>query len=487
MNTEIFKHDDNLKTPAYDEEIVEISTDDDFSLNRGKGLRVDTMPVADGSESQFKAKMRKKLRHAKIPKEGTFEHFLPPLDKGLTDEQVKTRFKQFLFNDTDKKYSRTYFSIIVGNLCTFFNLLALLATLALIWAGAEIGNFGFVAIFLLNITIGIIQEILAKKKLDKLTIVTSPTAKVMRNGVKKSIPTDEIVVDDVIFLKIGQQIPADCVMCDGNMEVNEALLTGESVAIRKKEGDLLYAGSFVVSGGCVARVKTVGKATYANTLTAKAKNYKRPHSEIMHATNLFIRVIAVLMIPIAVGTFLITRTHVELHIAVQNTCAVVVGMIPSGMIFLTSAAMAMGMRRLAQNHTIVQDMYSLESLARVDMLCLDKTGTITDGRMEVRAVTMLNSYTSYSVDDVIGSMLASLDDNNQTSIALYNRFGHSTALRAKTVLPFSSARKFSAVSFHRVGTFALGAPEFVLNSIPERTEKLVREYAQQGLRVLVLA
>ena len=245
------------------------------------------------------------------------------------------------------------------------------------------------------------------------------------------------------------------------------------------------------------RAEKVGKASYLNNLTSKAKKYKRPSSEIINSIRLFIRAIGILIVPIAVLIFYSNWNGVaagtdigtweRVSESIQYTGAVVVGMIPSGLLLLTSLAMAMGVRRLSKKQTLVQDLYSLEMLARVNVLCLDKTGTITDGRMTVSDCMILNNYTDYSVDDIMGSMLAALDDNNQTSIALLNRFGHSNALQATAVLPFSSKRKLSAVTFGDKGTFAFGAPEFVLRPLPTRIERIYQQYAQMGLRVLLLA
>ncbi len=447
------------------------------------------LPAGADADAAFKRRIFRKMRRANVPVEGSFEHFEPDPDKGLSEEQVKLRFSQFLVNDSHKKYSRSYMSIVLGNLLTFFNLLAALVAIALIYSGADISQFAFSLIFLINISWSIILEILAKRRIDKLNLMTIPTAKVIRGGQTREIPAQEIVVDDVLLLETGQQIPADCILYDGTADVNESLLTGESVAVRKKPGDTLLAGSFVVSGSCRTRVRTVGRETYVNKLTAKAKKYKRPHSEIRNSTNMFVGIIAPLMLLIAVGIFWINRpeTLEALPETIQTTCAVIIGMIPSGMLLLISIAMSMGIIRLSKNHTLVNDMYSLEMLARVDVLCLDKTGTITDGRMNVEEVTELNRYTNHSVGEIVGSMLAALRDNNQTSIALYNKFGHSSALHAKKILPFSSQRKYSAVSFQDAGTYVLGAPEFVLRPMPSRVEKLVRENAMQGLRVIVLA
>ena len=257
------------------------------------------------------------------------------------------------------------------------------------------------------------------------------------------------------------------------------------------------------------RVDKIGEDTYISKLTARAKKYKRPNSEIMNSINLFIKVIGFIIIPIAIFMFLtnfknlggswadiragggffatLFSNNPTLNDTIQKTCSVVIGMIPSGLLLLTTVALSVGMIRLAKYNTLVQDMYSLEMLARVNVLCLDKTGTITDGRMKVSDCVLLNNATEYSVDDILGSMLASLKDNNQTSIALYERFGHSSALQASAILPFSSARKLSAVTFGEAGTFAMGAPEFVLKPMPIRVEKIVKQYAQMGLRVLVLA
>lgn len=435
--------------------------------------------------------------------------------EGLDDSQVAERMAQGLYNKTAKKYSKTYRSIFVGNICTFFNLLCLLAALALIIAKAPISQFSFVLIFTCNIVFSIFQEIRAKRKIDKLTILSSPTALVIRNGKKTEIPVTGIVVDDILLLTAGQQVPADCIAVEGQAELNEALLTGESVPIKKEDGDQLFAGSFVSSGKVAVRVDKIGDETYISKLTARAKTYKRPKSEIMNSITMFIRIIGMIILPLAVFMFFnnyMVNSEVAtwgesiqlikegggffkvlfsggdtISNAIQKTCAVVLGMIPSGLLLLTTVAMSLGMIRLVKYNTLVQDMYSLEMLARVNVLCLDKTGTITDGRMRVSDCILLNNPTEFSIDDILGSMLASLDDNNQTSIALYERFGHSTALQATARIPFSSQRKLSAVTFGDVGTFVLGAPEFVLKPMPARIDRLVKQYAQMGLRVMVLA
>ena len=446
-------------------------------------------------------------RHPKKEAEAKVERFSPELNQGLTAEQVETRFKQFLFNTTNKQYSRSYASIFIGNICTFFNLLCLLAGIALLLANTQgWTNYLVLLITTANIAIGIIQEIRSKISIDKLAILASNTITVVRDGEIVEIPAKEIVLDDVILLGIGNQVPADCILAEGSVEVNESLLTGESIAIKKSVGDILYAGSFIASGSGKFRVEKVGKDTYLEKLTAKAKKYKRPNSELMNSTKLIIKGITILIIPIAIGSFFIAYRaamggnvdsgwkHViaglfsrEVNYAIQRTCTVIIGMIPSGMLLLTSVALAVGIVRLAKSRTLVQDMYSLEMLARVNVLCLDKTGTITDGRMRLNDTIILNSVGDLSLNDIMGSMLATLQDNNQTAIALYNHFGYSNKLTPVTKIPFSSKRKLSAVTFDDVGTFVMGAPEFVLKPCPVKVERIVKQYAQMGLRVIVVA
>jgi len=467
--------------------------------------------VENAQETFDKEKIFKYFqRHPKKTVNTKVDRFSPKLNKGLTSEQVETRFKQFMFNDTNKKYSRSYASIFISNICTFFNLLCLLAFIALLLANTQkFANYLVIVITTANIVIGIIQEIRSKRAIDKLSILAANTVKVVRDGETIEIPTKELVLDDVLILELGNQVPADCILAEGTVEVNESLLTGESIAIKKQVGDLLYAGSFISSGSGKFRVEKVGKETYLEKLSSKAKKYKRPNSELMNATKLIIKCVSVLIIPIAIGTFIQTYATVRdlpaddiiftadsvysglfsanINYAIQRTCTVVIGMIPSGMLLLTSLALAVGILRLAKSNTLVQDMYSLEMLARVNVLCLDKTGTITDGRMRVNDTVILNTIGDASVNDIMGSMLRELDNNNQTSIALYNHFGFSDKYTGIAKIPFSSKRKLSAVTFDDLGTFAMGAPEFVLKPYPAKVERIVKQYAQMGLRVIVLA
>lgn len=436
------------------------------------------------------------------------QRYAPSSEEGLTSKQVEERIQQGLVNKSSKKYSKSYTRIFLDNICTGFNLICVLAAVALLFARAPLSQYIFVAIFALNVIVGIVLEIRAKRKLDKLAILSSPVTQVVRDGIKKEIATNQIVVDDIVILSAGQQVPADCIAVDGMVELNESLLTGESVPIKKEVGEQLYAGSFISSGRIAARVDKIGEDTYVSHLTSKAKTYKRPNSEIMNSISAFIHVIAILIIPIAILMFFTNYRDIgswenlentggffvhlfngdpDLSNTIQKTASVVIGMIPSGLLLLTTVALSTGIIKLSKYNTLVQDIYSLEMLARVNVLCLDKTGTITDGRMKVSDCILLNASGEYTIDDILGSMLASLNDNNQTSIALYERFGHSTALQPITTLPFSSARKLSAVTFEEAGTYVMGAPEFVLHPVPSRIDKIIKQYAQMGLRVLIVA
>ena len=449
------------------------------------------------TQTQDRELIRKqfKKRKASVPSYSQVKRYNSDPEQGLTDSQVNERFSQFLFNDTNQKYSKSYASIFASNLCTFFNLLCALAAAALIYSGAGLSQFLFVLIFALNLSFGIAMEIKAKRKIDKLSLLNVPTAKVMRNGEVTEIPAKDIVLDDIVLLGLGNQIPADCIVAQGSVEVNESLLTGESVPVKKEAGDQLFAGSFVTAGNCRARADKVGKNTYLNSLSAKAKKYKKPKSELMRSTKLVIMIVGILIIPIAIGMFFINWNNfdpalsdlTQLNDTIQRTVSIVIGMIPSGMLLLTSIALTLGIIRLMTHNTLVQDLYSLEMLARVNVLCLDKTGTITDGRMKVNDCMLLNNPTEYSVNEIVGNCLYALQDNNQTSIALYNYFGHNTSLHATATLPFSSKRKLSAVTFEEIGTVAIGAPEFVLGTIPAKINKIINQYASMGLRVLVVA
>ncbi len=417
------------------------------------------------------------------------ERYSPNVELGLNDFQVASRFENGLTNKVNQKYSKSYINIFVNNVCTFFNLLGLIVFVSLLLSGASLGNFFFVFFYIANISIGIIQELRAKKCIDKLSLVANKTIKVVREGQIKEIFSSEIVLDDIILLGIGSQIPTDSKILKGEIEVNESLLTGESVAVKKSVGDTLLAGSFITSGICTVQAIKVGKDNYVETLSAKAKAYKKPQSEIMSSLKLIIKIISCIIVPIAIASILrsILVKGANLPDSILGTSTIVIGMIPAGMFLLTSVALAVGIIKLAKHKTLVQDLYSLEMLARVDTICFDKTGTITDGKMTVDSVESLTNET-IDIKPIISSMLNALQDNNQTAIAMLNYFGQESKFVPIKTLPFSSKRKLSAVSFEEVGTYAFGAPEFVLDkSQLDFYKEKINHYTKKGLRVLVLA
>ena len=416
--------------------------------------------------------------------------YSPSHTVGLTDGIVADRHENGLTNTVKKKHSKSYLKIVLDNVCTIFNLLGLIVFIALLCIGniTKLGDFFFVFFYIANISIGIFQEVRAKRCIEKLALLTTKTSLVVRNEKLTEINTCDIVLDDVIKLGIGNQVPTDCNIIDGEIEVNESLLTGESIPIKKSCGDNLLAGSFIVSGTCFARAEKVGKDNYVETLSAKAKQYKKPHSEIMRSLSTIIKLIFCIIVPITVIWLIKTTTLTgDIRQAIYMTSTPVIGMIPAGMFLLTSVALALGIIKLSRHNTLVQDLYSLEMLARVDTICFDKTGTITDGKMTVTGVHELAKH-SQPINNVLSSMLNCLGDNNQTAIALYNYFGQQSYYTHKEVIPFSSARKLSAVYFENIGTYAFGAPEFILSQNKfKEIEHIINDYANKGLRVIVLA
>ena len=415
---------------------------------------------------------------------------------GLTSEQVAKRVGAGLVNTVKNKNSKSYFKIIVDNVCTFYNLLALACFIALVCVHTPqtpLSTYAFILIYLVNIFIGIIQEIKAKRTLDKLSLVKTPTAVVVRDGEEKTVAIGEIVLDDIVKLSLGMQVPADAVMISGHVMTDESMLTGESVAVPKEVGDQLYGGSFVTNGNAVVRIDKVGEDCYLNTLTQKAKKFKKTNSELLNTLNHIINVVGAIIAPIAVVSGFINYSHLgdafvdSLRIAetVKRTTAVVIGLIPGGMFLLTTLALAVGIINLAKQNTLVQDMYSLETLARVNVLCLDKTGTITDGKLTVSEVVEIEKC---AYESIIANFERATGDVNFTAEALKARFVSRENYEVDSVVPFNSARKYAAVNFGGgKGSFVLGAPEFVLEKPARDLQNKIDQLTAQGKRVLALA
>ncbi len=435
-------------------------------------------------EPQFEEKHRKVKRMDEV----IVERYNPEVVEGLTTEDVEARQIAGLVNVAETGSSKSIKSIIFANVFTLFNGLIIAITIWMLTVNASVTNFFFVIIVVANITIGIIQEIRAKKTIDKLSLLSAPTAIVMRDKAELEISVVDVVIDDILRLTSGKQITADAVVREGSIEVNESLLTGESDAIVKKQGDTLYSGSYVISGSCYAQVTAIGKDIYIQKLASQAKKYSKPVSELLSSLKMIIRIVGAIIIPLAFALYWVMNQIGVLGYSdiVLKTSGAMIGMIPSGLFLLTSMALAVGVIRLAQNNTLVQELYCIETLARVDTLCLDKTGTITDGTMTVKSIIEFKNDSKVTLKNIVAAMLNAQQDDNLTSTALKERFGTAKQYRHKGLIPFSSARKFSAVEFDRYGTFVLGAPEYALKKSYYKVEKEVEKQSKDGYRVLAV-
>ena len=436
------------------------------------------------------------------------ERFNPKAEQGLSEEQVSYMKERNKVNIAKSPTNKSYLQIILGNIFTFFNILMfLVAILLLAIVGPKVvTNLMFLLIILFNLLIGTIQECKSKHTIEKLKLLNDSKNTVRRGGKDIQILPSEIVLDDVIVLSPGDQIPADCIILEEEiLEVNESLLTGESVPVKKSKGEMIYAGSFVVSGSLAVQAVKIANDTYIQSIESKAKQAKQPKSQLMIAINRIIKTMALIAIPLAIIVFLnefLTTVRVNaggLPIAPSFwgedsvlTNAVFYGgtaiayMIPCGMALLASVSMTTGVVQLANNKTLAQDLYSVESLSRVNTLCLDKTGTLTDGTMTVEDYAVLDKkYTDEEVQKLIASYQSAFKATNQTSLAIINKFGKESAYEIIDTIQFSSARKYSAVKFKDLGWFAFGAPDY-LTTDKEVLNK-VNEYAQNGLRVVLLA
>ena len=461
---------------------------------------------------------------------------------GLTDEQVNERIAEGKVNADENPNTRTYKQIVRENTLTFFNFLNLVLLVLVLMVGSYKNAF-FVCIIIINTLIGIAQEIRAKKTIDKLAILTARKSVVIREGQKWTVPTEELVLDDVVCLKTGDQVPADARILEGSLEVNESLLTGESDNLPKSEGDELFSGSFVTSGEACCQIIHVGKDNYAAQITSEAKEFKRHNSELKNSLNAILKVISIIIVPL--GALLFYKQYYivgdTFRDSVVSMVAGVLGMIPEGLVLLTSVALTLGALVLANKKTLVQELYCIETLARVDTLCLDKTGTITEGTMCVERVepwsesflrnltedkeepdeggmlqdqeiqpenaetqspdTGLQTETDqaetideaatlhdiHEIEDMMGNLMYVLKDQNATIDALRKRFPAKQDMTLEHVIPFSSDRKYSGAVFEEKGTYLMGAAQFLFPEDNEELTEKCQAYAEEGLRVLVLA
>jgi len=405
---------------------------------------------------------------------------------GLTQVQVDERVAAGKVNAQPPSKTKTIGRIIKDNTLTLFNILNIILALMVIFVESY-RNLLFINIVIINTIIGIVQEIKAKKTIDKLSLISQPRATVLRDGLRQVINFESIVLDDVLVLSPGKQIPSDAVVISGEMEVNESLLTGESEPLVKRPGDPLLSGSFVVSGEAMVQVTHVGLENYASKLAEDAKTIKKPNSDIMRALQFIMNVIGIGIVPI--GILLLYNQIVLQGLSVEEgvvaTVAALIGMIPEGLVLLTSVALAVGVIRLGHYKTLVQELYCIETLARVDMLCLDKTGTITEGNMEVLSLEILKN--EKNPVQGLRALAANLKDDNATFKALRDYFkGEAPPWKCEKIVPFSSARKWSGANFGGFGTYVIGAPENILGSQYHSIREKVETYASQGNRVLMI-
>lgn len=403
---------------------------------------------------------------------------------GLTQEEVDIRTKAGLDNPIKKGSSRSIIGIIFTELLTYFNLIYFVITCILLALG-QVTQLTFLVVILSNLFIGIIQKIKSKLTIDKLSLLIKSTVIVIRDGERKEIDTDSLVRDDIMEVSLGKQIGADSVVVDGVCNVNEALLTGESLPVKKQIGDHLLAGSYVVGGSVLARVEKVGDENYIQKLTSEAKKYRKPKSEILNSLNSIIKVIGIAIIPLAFLLYISSSGFAYNVDNVLKTSGAILGMIPSGMFLLTSTTLAVSVIRLSEHNILVQELYCIEMLARVNMVCMDKTGTITDGSMNVTEVTPISKRLARPMEDIIGNMLISVTEDNPTMLALKAHFRRNRELKAVNFIPFSSETKYFAVDYGKDGVYYLGAPEYLTDK--EDLLKTVEKYASLGNRVLLLA
>lgn len=404
---------------------------------------------------------------------------------GLTAEEVAERVKNGRVNGNPNPKTKSVKQIVLQNIFTFFNLINI-ALAAMVFGVGSPKNAMFALVIVFNTGIGIFQEIRAKRIIDRLTLVSAPRAAVIRDGAETEISTEDIVADELVVFRTGTQAAADCVVISGECEVNESLITGEADPIYKKEGDKILSGSFVVSGEARAAVTGLGADSFAGRMTNGAKYLKKPQSKMMDSINLILKIIGVCIIPI-MGILLYNSIYVtgqSFDRAVTSTVAAIIGMIPEGLVLLSSVVLAVSTIRLAQKQTLVQDMYCIETLARVDVLCLDKTGTITEGIMAVDDVKLL---TDKAADEALTALMNALDDRNPTFNALKQRWNGESNWKAEQVLPFSSARKWSGAYFGQKGSYILGAAEFILGGSFECIRSITEDFSENGRRILLLA
>ena len=435
------------------------------------------------------ARNRKQKTEEKQEQRIPTTRYQPDYKKGLTSQQVQEHYLHGWTNKAVDPPSKTTKEIVYENVFTYFNLIFVVLAVLLCLVGS-FRNLTFLPVIIANTLIGIIQEIRAKQVLDKLTMLNAPKALVVRNGKKTEINAEELVLDDIVIFKAGDQVCADAEVCAGEVQVNESLLTGESDEITKRSGSKLMSGSFIVSGQCHARLDKVGKDSYISKLTLQAKEMQsKEQSEMIRSLDKLVKWVGIAIIPIGIVLFsqAFFFQHDGFRESVISMIAAVIGMIPEGLYLLASVALAVSSMRLAQKKVLLHDMKCIETLARVDVLCVDKTGTITENTMRVKELIKTEEYDEEEngpLPMLVGDFAAAMTKDNITMKAVKEYFTAATERKAISKTGFSSATKYSSVTFED-GRYVLGAPEFVLKEKYNQYEEEILKYASSGARVLV--
>ncbi len=417
------------------------------------------------------------------------------LKVGLTSAEVNERIAKNLLNFNNQPVTKTIKQIIAGNVFTYFNFLNIFLGAAIMVAGIASGrlfyslkNCLFMGVIFCNTIISTIQEIISKKIIDKLSVISSTKATVLRDSKELVIENDQIVLDDIIKLKNGNQVVVDSVIREGMVEVNESFITGESDTIIKREGDTLLSGSFIVSGNCTSQVIHVGNDNYINTISSEAKYIKENNSVILNSFEAIVKVLSIVIIPLGAALFCNQYLVIgdSISDSIINTVAALIGMIPEGLVLLTSSVMAVSIIRLSKYKVLVQQLYCIETLSRVNVICLDKTGTITTGNMKVYDIIPSGNYTKGDLSKVLNKITSSLYDESPTFKALKEKYNENINVEVVNKIAFSSERKFSAVEIKDDASYYIGAYEYVFKNDKERDYSLIKDY-QKEYRILVVA
>jgi len=411
-------------------------------------------------------------------------------NQGLTSEEAHIRYRTGYANTPVDPPTKTTRQIVLGHVLTYFNLIFFILAVGVMLTG-HFRELGFTIIAITNTICGIFQELKSKRVMDKMQFLSSPKGSVVRDGQERVLNTDQLVLDDIVVFRPGNQIYADAVVVDGEVQVNEALITGEADEITKKPGDFLLSGSFILNGKCYARLERVGANSYVSKLSLEAKQgAKEKDTPMIQSLNRLLLFAGVAIIPVGILQ-VINQTNLagNLADAVVRTVTIVVGMIPDGLFLLTTTALAVSVVHLARQRVLVQRMRCIETLARVDVLCVDKTGTITENKMTFKDLVLLceDRFVEDDIRMIMSDYVGNMGTDNETMAALQKYFQGAVMQKAQRVLPFSSARKYGGVSYAEDETYLLGAPEFILGNNYGAYREIIEHYSALGCRVLLLA